>query len=52
MKIFWKRGPPLSLKPVEDAGLALSPLVVHQLQRQVIFSHLRDALAAAQTNWR
>ena len=33
--VFWKRVPPLSRKPVEDAGLPLSPLVVHQLQRQV-----------------
>ena len=41
--------PPLSIKPVEDAGLALSPRVAHQLRRQVWASHLPTPL---QQHWR
>jgi len=37
-------GAPLALQPVKDAGLALSPCVVHQLQRQVNSSHLQTSL--------
>ena len=41
---IWKGASPLALQPVEDAGLTLSPSVVHQLWRQVWLSHLQTIL--------
>ena len=42
--VFWQGASPLALQPVEDAGLTLSPSVVHQLWRQVWLSHLQTIL--------
>ena len=44
IRSFWEGASPLALQPVEDAGLTLSPCVVHRLWRQVWLSHLQTTL--------
>ena len=48
---FWEGASPLALQPVEDAGLTLSPCVVHHLWRQETFITSANAFAAALANW-
>ena len=51
VKNFWKRAFPLSLQPVEDAGLALSPRVVLQLCLAGMDITFSNTYAAAIANW-